>query len=74
MLVTVGQMFVYQLIKEFRQHIVPFIITTRKILTVVISIMFYGHSTAFVQVLGIIIVFCAASYEYVSELFVSKKP
>ena len=67
-----GQMFVYQMIKEFKQHIVPFVITTRKILTVVISILFYGHATTLLQVVGIMIVFFAASYEYISEIWASR--
>jgi drug/metabolite transporter (DMT)-like permease len=38
-----GQFFVYRMIKQFKQHIVPFIITTRKIFTIVLSIIFYKH-------------------------------
>lgn len=40
---SVGQMLVFWMIKLFRQHIVPFIITTRKIATVLISIVFFDH-------------------------------
>jgi UDP-galactose transporter B1 len=39
----IGQIFVYRIVKEFKQHIVPFVITTRKIFTVVISIVVYKH-------------------------------
>lgn len=59
---AVGQMFVYWLISNFRQHVVPFIITTRKILTVGISIMYFGHEVTWVQVLGIFVVFLAVIY------------
>ena len=69
---TCGQLFVYKMIKEFKQHIVPFVITTRKILTVVISIFIYGHETKALQFVGIGIVTVAASYEYLSELCLSK--
>jgi solute carrier family 35 (UDP-galactose transporter), member B1 len=72
-LTAVGQMFVYQLIKQFKQHIVPFVITTRKIFTVVISIIFYNHVTTPLQILAIVLVFCSASYEYLSELYWEKK-
>ena len=40
---AVGQMVVYWMIKLFRQHIVPFTITTRKLGTVLISIIFFKH-------------------------------
>jgi drug/metabolite transporter (DMT)-like permease len=68
-LTSIGQMFVYRMIKQFKQHIVPFVITTRKIFTVVISIVFYNHPTTFMQVIAIIIVFLSASYEYLSEIY-----
>jgi UDP-galactose transporter B1 len=65
-LATVGQIFVYRMIKQFKQHIVPFVITTRKIFTVVLSIFFYHHVTTIYQMLAIALVFVAASYEYLS--------
>lgn len=61
-LTSIGQMFVYRMIKQFKQHIVPFVITTRKIFTVVISIIFYNHPTTFMQIAAIVIVFGSASY------------
>jgi len=39
----VGQLFVYRMIKQFKQHFVPFVITTRKIFTVGLSIVWYQH-------------------------------
>jgi drug/metabolite transporter (DMT)-like permease len=51
-----GQFFVYRMIKQFKQHFVPFTISSRKILTVGISIVFYGHATNWKQILGISIV------------------
>jgi UDP-galactose transporter B1 len=72
-LTAVGQIFVYRLIKQFKQHIVPFVITTRKIFTVVISIVFYNHPTSWIQALAIVIVFASASYEYLSEIYWDKK-
>lgn len=38
-----GQMVVFWMIKLFRQHVVPFVITTRKIVTTLISILFFKH-------------------------------
>lgn len=72
-LTSIGQMFVYRMIKQFKQHIVPFVITTRKIFTVVISIVFYNHPTTMMQIIAIIIVFASASYEYLSEIYGEKK-
>ncbi len=43
LLAFVGQVFVYRLVRQFKQHIVPFIITTRKIFTVALSISYFGH-------------------------------
>ena len=40
---TIGQMFVYRMIKQFKQHFAPFVITTRKIFTVGLSIIYYRH-------------------------------
>jgi UDP-galactose transporter B1 len=65
-LTSIGQIFVYRMIKQFKQHIVPFVITTRKIFTVVISIIFYNHPTTMMQVIAIVIVLFSASYEYLS--------
>lgn len=61
-----GQFVVYTLIKLFKQHIVPFVITTRKILTVVLSIIFYHHRTSTIQLFGMVIVVVGVVYEFAS--------
>ena len=65
---SMGQMIVYWMIKLFKQHIVPFTITTRKLATVLISILFFGHSTTLWQFLGIIIVFMVVAVDFGSEI------
>jgi drug/metabolite transporter (DMT)-like permease len=65
---TIGQMVVYRMIKQFKQHFVPFVITTRKIITVGLSILYFHHETNWGQIVGIIIVFFIVTYEFVSEL------
>lgn len=65
---TIGQMFVYRMIKQFKQHFVPFVITTRKIFTVGLSIIVYKHATNVWQLLGLLLVFGIVTYEFVSEL------
>ena len=64
-----GQFFIYRMIKEFKQHIVPFVITTRKIFTVAISIIFYQHPTSAEQICGVLLVFVVVIYEFVSEVY-----
>lgn len=61
-----GQFFVYRMIKQFKQHFVPFTISSRKILTVAISIVFYNHKTNWVQILGISIVLFTVFVEFMT--------
>jgi hypothetical protein len=56
------------MIKQFKQHIVPFVITTRKIFTIFLSIIFYHHKTTSIQLSGVFIVFLAVIFEFASEL------
>jgi drug/metabolite transporter (DMT)-like permease len=70
---TVGQMFVYRMIKQFKQHFPPFVITTRKIFTVGISIVYYHHETNIWQLIGLFLVFALVTYEFVSELVEEKQ-
>lgn len=64
----VGQIFIYRLVKQFKQHIVPFVITTRKIFTVVLSIAYFGHKYTYWQVIGIALVLGASLYECLAEI------
>ncbi len=73
LLSSVGQIFVYRMIKQFKQHFVPFVITTRKIFTVGLSIIVYRHATNVWQILGLFLVFAIVTYEFVSELMAEKK-
>lgn len=56
------------MIKTFKQHIVPFVITTRKVFTVCISLVFYNHKTHIGQLIGIGIVLIVVVVEFISEL------
>ena len=40
---AIGQLVIYQMIKMFKQHIPPFVIATRKCVTVVVNIVHFGH-------------------------------
>ncbi len=72
-LTFVGQIFVYRMIKEFKQHIVPFVVTTRKIITVGFSLLYFHHKSSYQQVIGIILVFAITSYEFLSEMLKDKR-
>ncbi len=72
-LTFVGQIFVYRMIKEFKQHIVPFVVTTRKIITVGFSLLYFHHKSSYQQVIGIILVFGITSYEFLSEMLKDKR-
>lgn len=64
----VGQIFVYRMIREFKQHIVPFVVATRKIITVALSIIYFGHPTSTGQISSIVVVFSATLYEFLDNI------
>ena len=40
---AVGQLFIYEMIKSFKQHIPAYVIGIRKCVTVILNILWYGH-------------------------------
>lgn len=66
-------MFVYYLIQKFKQHIAPFVITIRKIFSVVISIFWFNHAINAAQWVGVIVVFSAAVFDFISEKYCKAK-
>jgi drug/metabolite transporter (DMT)-like permease len=68
------QMFVYYIIQKFKQHVAPFVITIRKIFSVVISIFWFSHSIDVMQWFGVGVVFSAAIFDFVSEKYCHRKP
>lgn len=59
---AIGQLYVYKVIKQFKQHILPFVRASRKVLTVGVSILVYGHATNIFQVIGICLVLSTIFY------------
>lgn len=59
----IGQIFIYELIKRYKQHIPAFVITFRKCLTVIINILWFGHELNLPQLIGLILVFVAIGAE-----------
>ena len=69
-----AQLFVYKMVKEYRQHVPAFVLATRKCLTVLLSFFWYHHSLASMQVCGIVLVFMSIMVEvYTSYLGQLKK-
>jgi hypothetical protein len=64
-----GQLFVYRMIKVFRQHIVPFAIATRKIMTVGVSIVYFKHDWSWEQVVSILVVLGVMMYEFLENVW-----
>lgn len=58
-----GQVAVYYVISNFKQHIYPLMSTTRKILTILVSIIIFQHSINSNQWLALAIVFLSMAYE-----------
>lgn len=65
---AIGQMFVYKLIKDFKQHVVPFVVTTRKLFSVVFSIILFNHRSTLGQIIALIIVFFTVIIEFLVEV------
>jgi UDP-galactose transporter B1 len=57
-----GQISIYYVIANFKQHIFPLIATTRKVLTVLLSIAIYNHDINSYQWIAILIVFIGISF------------
>jgi len=54
---ALGQIVIYKMIKLYKQHIPAFIIGIRKCLTVVVNIIYFGHSVNMEQMCAMIFVF-----------------
>jgi UDP-galactose transporter B1 len=65
---VIGQICIYYVVANFKQHVFPLISTTRKIITVISSIFVYGHYINNWQWFSIFIVFLGMFYELYEEL------
>lgn len=65
---VVGQVSIYYIVSNFKQHIFPLVSTTRKILSVIMSIFVFGHYINNIQWVAIGIVFFGMFYEFYEEL------
>lgn len=69
---VLGQVSVYFIVSNFKQHIFPLIGTTRKIFTVLLSIIVFGHHVNYIQWAAILLVFAGLAYELRDELNAKK--
>lgn len=51
------------MIKSYKQHIPAFVIGIRKCLTVIVNILYFGHSINTLQLFGIVFVFFSIMWE-----------
>lgn len=63
LLQVIGQISIYFVVANFKQHVFPLISTTRKMITVLVSIFYFGHTMANGQYIAIGIVFLGMFYE-----------
>lgn len=60
---ALGQIVIYKMIKMYKQHIPAFIIGIRKCLTVVVNIVYFGHSVNTEQLFAMVFVFASILLE-----------
>ena len=68
-LTILGQISIYYVILNFRQHMFPLVATTRKILTILYSIYHFNHKTNLYMWISLVLVFGGIIYELVDELY-----
>ena len=58
-----GQVAIYYVIINFKQHIFPLIAMTRKVMTIVLSIVVYRHQINVYQIGCLVLVFGSLGFE-----------
>lgn len=65
---VVGQISIYYVVANFKQHMWPLISTTRKVMTILLSIYIYNHKVVPLQWLAIVLIFGGLIYEVLDEI------
>ena len=65
---VIGQISIYYVVANFKQHMWPLISTTRKVMTILLSIYIYNHKIVPLQWLSIILIFGGLIYEVLDEI------
>ena len=68
-LTVLGQISIYYVVLNFKQHMFPPISTTRKVFTVLLSIYIYQHPMNVYLWMALVLVFGGITYELVDELY-----
>ena len=58
-----GQVAVYYVITNFKQHIFPLIAMTRKVMTIILSLIIFKHKINLIQIGCLALVFGSLAYE-----------
>jgi len=66
---VLGQVSIYFIVLNFKQHIFPLVSTTRKVFTVLLSIFIFNHKMNGYQWVALLLVFGGMGYELVDELY-----
>ena len=69
---SIGYMFFFYIISNFQQHVAPLIVTTRKIISAVISILVFKHQISLIQWMGLCLVFLGTVTEFLSPFLVER--
>lgn len=69
----IGQICIYLVVANFKQHIYPLISTVRKIFTILLSILVFGHPMTIHQWFAMVLVFGGMAYEFVDEVHSHEK-
>lgn len=65
---TVGQLFIYYIVKNFEPYVTAIITTIRKIITVMVSIVLFNHTLMPLQWVGVALVFFGVALEMLDEM------
>jgi drug/metabolite transporter (DMT)-like permease len=69
LLTILGQVSIYYVVINFKQHMFPLVATTRKILTILYSIYYFRHPTNLYMWICLVLVFGGIIYELADELY-----
>lgn len=59
----VGQFFLFEIVQRFDSYVLPIVTSSRKIITVCLSMIVFGHEVTLAQLLGICLIFGVIIYE-----------
>ena len=63
-----GQVYVHRMTAQFKYNITRSVVSIRKLLSVILSLMFYHHLTSNLQIAGLLLIFGTILYEFAGEL------